>query len=47
MHFYLNNTNNYCILSMSTPIENLKEIEAEFILNKHNNDIITELLTKL
>ena len=32
---------------MNTPIENLEEIEALFILNKQDNDIVSELLTRL
>ena len=32
---------------MSNPIENLEEIEAVFILNKQDNVIIAELLTRL
>ena len=32
---------------MSSPVDNLEEIEAVYILNKHNNVIIAELLTRL
>ena len=32
---------------MNTLIENLEEIEALFILNKQDNNIISDLLTRL
>ena len=32
---------------MSNPRENLEEIEALFLLNKQDNEIITELLSRL
>ena len=47
IQFNLNNTNSNKILNMNTSLENLEEIEALFLLNKHDNDLISELLTKL
>ena len=32
---------------MNTLLENLEEIKALFLLNKHDNDLVTKLLTKL
>ena len=32
---------------MNTPRENLEEVEALFLLNKQDNDIITVLLSQL
>jgi len=47
MQFDLKKTNTKYILNMNTPIENLEEIETVFLLNKQDNDIVLELLTKL
>ena len=32
---------------MGTSLENLEEIKALFLLNKHDNDLVSKLLTKL
>ena len=32
---------------MSTLLENLEEIEALFLLNKYDNNLVSKLLTKL
>ena len=32
---------------MNLPIENLEAIEAEFLLNKQDNNVISELLNRL
>ena len=32
---------------MNSPIENLEEIEAAFLLNKQDNYVISQLLTRL
>ena len=34
-------------LIMNLPIENLEAIEAEFLLNKQDNNVISELLNRL
>ena len=32
---------------MNNPIDNLEEIEEAFVVNKHDNVIISQLLTRL
>ena len=32
---------------MSTPLEILEELESRFLLNKHDNEILQEILTNL